>query len=150
MYTVPKPSNGAPTAMSGKERYNGVTPRGLWAPCLPNPVLQPQSPAWPWPHPARQYSDHQGTELCSLGLKLGPSCTQLSTFICGKVSPREGSDLSKVTKQVNVSSRPTFQIPDHWLVFIFPYYSAFHLPYQPSLQTLVSSNVIYQQGHKSR
>ena len=35
MYTVPKPSNGAPTAMSGEERQKGVTTMdhwGLWAP----------------------------------------------------------------------------------------------------------------------
>lgn len=41
MYTVPKPSNGAPTAMSGKEKYNGVTPPETMGPMSPQPCAPP-------------------------------------------------------------------------------------------------------------
>lgn len=128
MYTVPKPSNGAPTAMSGEERQNGVT-SGTVGPTYPQPCAPATEPSTALTPPGQVVFRPSGNGALQLKIKTGTTGHPVASFYMSENRSKEGSDLPKVTKQVNVSGRPTLQIPDRWLMFIFPYYSAFHLPY---------------------
>lgn len=149
MYTLPKPSKGAPTATSGEEIQYRVTPCTL-GPTVPQPCAPGHRAQHGIDLPVKTVLRASGNRALWLRIKTGTTGHPIASFIRGKLGPEEGSDLPKVTQQVNVSSRPKPQISDHWLLFVFPYCSAFLLPDQPPLQTPGPSNDIYQQGHKSR
>lgn len=99
MYTVPKPSNGAPTAMSGEERQKGVT-TGTVGPLSPQPCAPATETSMPVTSPCQAVLTPSGNRALWLRLKLGPLGAQMPPFIRGKVGPGEGSD--PVMRQASV------------------------------------------------
>lgn len=134
MYTLPKPSNGAPTAMS-EERWGRVTrhtrPHGPVTLCS-----RPLSPAWWWPH---RSSDFTLAEV----FRAAEKEPQSSRALVAMEAQERGRNFLKVTQQASATDRAMRHIPQQ-----NPAFPTFHIPNNHLSGYLGSSNDIYYQDQK--